>query len=250
MRETGWVERASRRIDAWPVGPVAALMLGAATGFFCWAMPYSPAAGRVALIAGPALLAAALTLAIFRWIDVRASAAIVDEGDDEEDWLTRPTRRPEATAAAMAAARQAARPFIIDADADEEPLPERAGGWPLPLVDRPSPSAQPVIPGPVRMVREIEAGDGRVVEPAAADEPELLLDRPLPEAGVAPPVEERPVIPIEELMERLAAHIGRREAADVRPALAMPANEPSGLSDEEALRAALADLQRMAAKRP
>lgn len=217
MSETNWVDRASRRIDAWPVGPLAALLLGAATGFFCWAMPYSPTIGRLMLVAAPALLAFTFTLATFRWIDARVVRAVADEGDDQEDWLTRPARPRRAAEAAPAA-----RPFIIDAiggdGAGDAAARMAQRGWPLPLVDRAPPASG-----------------------------ELLLDAPLPRAEAAPPGEPA-ALPIEDLMARLASRIEGREAvAPVRsapPTETAPATPP--LSDAEALRAALADLHRMA----
>jgi hypothetical protein len=227
VNEATWVDRASRRLDAWPVGPLAALLLGAATGFFCWAMPYSPTIGRIALIVAPALLAFLSTLAIFRWIDARDRQAVIDEGDDQEDWLTRPVRprRAPAPAAETDPSRPGARPLIIEAIEDDEAGPALVseGGWPLPLVDRVSPA------------------------PSAPPADELLLDAPLHTE------EDSPALPIEDLMARLAQRIeGRTDAAvPLRPAppsMPPPAApvSPPPLSDAEALRAALADLHRMA----
>lgn len=232
MNETTWVDRASRRLDAWPVGPLAALLLGAATGFFCWAMPYSPAIGRIVLIVAPALLAFLATFAIFRWIDARDRQAVIDEGDDQEDWLTLPARprRTPAPAAEAHPSRPGARPFIIEAIEDDEAGPALVseGGWPLPLVDRSTPAP----PAPA---------------PSAPPADELLLDAPLRTE------EDSPALPIEDLMARLAQRIeGRTDAAvPLRPAppsMPPPAApvSPQPLSDAEALRAALADLHRMA----
>ncbi|XHR98762.1 hypothetical protein ACFB49_03550 [Sphingomonas sp. DBB INV C78] len=204
------MERAAARIEAWPVGPIASLMLGAATAFFCWAMPNNfvngllpGAAAAPALLVGPALVVTISTWAGFRWLDARNAAAnvIIDEGDDQEDWLTPAAHRPFVPI--IVKPEPVVRPLILDALAD------------FPLRD-PAPEATPV----------------------TRDEPnELLLDNVV----VGDPGQVIDDSPLAALMERLAAEMAPPASAVVpaRP------NEP----DDEMLRATIADLHRLAANR-
>lgn len=250
---SAWVDRASKWIDAWPVGPVAASMLGAATGFFCWAMPYSPVIGRIAVIIAPALLAFVATLLAFRWIDARGARPIADEGDGYEDWLTRSGRIHAAPVGPSMPRRerQAARPFIIDANDPAANGGVRDDGWPVPPVDRPAASFHDA-PDEASAIDPVVVGEWRMLGEDDSAGTELLLDAPLPsddedaaDAGddfpSAPEIS--PEIAMEAVMERLAMRIDS-------PASPGPASRRRPLSDEEALRAALADLQRMAARRP
>lgn len=215
MNGSGWATRAAARIDTWPVGPIAGLMLGGATGFFCWAMRFAEAGPMAAVL--PGVLMAGLTWAIFWLIDARARVgyAILDEGDEEEDWLTRPSRHgPEAI---MVAREPVVRPLTLDAIADYVP----------PRIVMPSADVD---------VRE--------------ESEELLLDAiaaRLDEPAVVP------VASITALMDRLAAGMAAiTPAADDAPG---PTSTPVASlasrdrADDEELRAALAGLHRMAAGR-
>lgn len=225
-------------------------MLGAATGFFCWAMPYSPVIGRIVLIVAPALLAFLATLAAFRWIDGRAATTIPDEGDDHEDWLTR-ARRPQSAPAVPSAAQTESdqgRPVIIDATEvhDDGQAPDV----------EPSPQARDMSAETPFDASSIEADgwafDGDGYGYVDDDDRELLLDAPLPhlsDPGISG-LGERPDLSIEEMMERLALHIDGREPAKAGARPLQRADQPRPrMSDEDALRAALADLHRMAAVR-
>ena len=225
MNGSGWTTRAATRIDTWPVGPIAGLMLGGATAFFCWAMRFAEAAPMAVIV--PAVLAAGLTWAVFSVIEIRAAVddAACDEGDEQEDWLTRPSQhRPDAIRGTQA---PMVRPLTLDAIADYVPPP----------------SAMP-------------AAD----DDAQDDGGELLLD------AMADRFDQRAAVPvasINALMDRLAAGMAAITpaaehapvAARVRPP-SPPAATPVALlaspdraDGDDELRAALAGLHRMAARR-
>lgn len=120
MNGSSWATRAAARIDTWPVGPIAGLMLGGATAFFCWAVQVG-LGGAIAATLVPGVLVGALTWMIFRLIDARAaeSGALRDEGDDQEDWLTAPS--PYRHEPIPAPEGRTVRPLTIDAIADYRP---------------------------------------------------------------------------------------------------------------------------------
>lgn len=182
----------------------------------------------------PAVLAAGLTWAVFSVIEIRAAVddAACDEGDEQEDWLTRPSQhRPDAIRGTQA---PVVRPLTLDAIADYVPPP----------------SAMP-------------AAD----DDAQDDGGELLLD------AMADRFDQRAAVPvasINALMDRLAAGMAAITpaaehapvAARVRPPSppspsSPPAATPVALlaspdradGDDDELRAALAGLHRMAARR-
>ncbi|SNS75087.1 hypothetical protein SAMN06295912_11482 [Sphingomonas laterariae] len=220
------MERAAARMERWPVGPVAAVMLGGAMAFFCWAMPGpvvqawsdllampTGSPGRTVLIAAPALIATTLTWLVFRRIDKAAQPAdLADEGDDHEDWLT----------------PGAAQDFTT-------------------LVVRPDPVVKPLILDAI-------VDFPPALAPEAETDDELLLDHAA-EPESPPTFTEAPIA---ELMERLAAEMAPGgvvvvDATPVSPAERLsapaPARARADQPDDAALRATIADLQRMAAPR-
>lgn len=209
MNGSSWATRAAARIDTWPVGPIAGLMLGGATAFFCWAVQVG-LGGTTAATLVPGALVGALTWTIFRLIDARAAenGALRDEGDDQEDWLTAPS--PYRHEPIPAPEGRAVRPLTIAAIA--EYVPPVAAPAPLPGV----------------VVGQMPA--------------ELLLESVVayPERPMA-----APAAPVTVLMDRLAVRMTPPHPA---PDDAGQQGSPECAEDAE-LRAALAGLHRMAAQR-
>ncbi|WP_139181648.1 hypothetical protein [Edaphosphingomonas haloaromaticamans] len=245
MSGSSWMARAGARIETWPVAGMAAWMLAGATAFFCWSIPDmtvwlwlkglglpAGADARTAFIIIPALATGASTWAIFRGLDARAArrARIEDEGDDQEDWLTPPARRVKEPLI-VKPEPVVVRPLILDAIAD----------FP---VDTAAPVEGPAAFPPTPCFPPPES-DELLLDEMIDDEPE--------------PARSGMNVPIAELMEKLAAEMGTlappalrpRDAEGHRP-LPRHGNAPpaaAAVPDEDALRAAILDLQRLAARR-
>lgn len=270
-KRASWVDRAAHRIDGWPVGPVAAGLMGAATAFFCFAMPPAvaqrlvEAAGlplmlpvaaapdaafaRAAFVTVPALVAAALTYLLFVLIDGGTAPLAepgADEGDPAEDWLTLPADAVAPVAITSAAAVTPAAPPPHPAFAAVEaamiaPAPVALAA----IDDLPENEDDELILDTVF--------DQDVFEPTAIEQP-AFPPVPIEHAPVEPPA---PAPAIASGADSLAAMMARLEdgivekaarrhaaavAAPPPPAAAAPADE------DAALHQALADLRRIAAR--
>ena len=269
------MEQVIRRATALPLARIVAVMLAAATAFFCYAMPQRVLDGLLGAVGVGVpvgivgrtvfVLAFAVVAAILGWlvVSVAGHGAGLDEIENETDLEEpAPRRRGIGTTAAIESA-VASPPIAVrrgDSHPDAPPrrpifadveLPDL--GDPLPIaaeIDAPDPAepeideSEPVMP-PVIALPE-DAVPVVVAEPEPAPEPLELIDS-LPPTPVAEP-EAPPTLA--QLMARFERGLDQR-GTDLPPppdaariaALRQPEPEP-----DDTLRSALEALQRMAAR--
>lgn len=274
-KRASWVDRAAHRIDGWPVGPVAAGLMGAATAFFCFAMPPAvaqrlvEAAGlplmlpvaaapdaafaRAAFVTVPALVAAALTYLLFVLIDGGTAPLAepgADEGDPAEDWLTLPAAAVAPVAITSAAAVTPAAPPPHPAFAAVEAAMIAPAPLSLSAIeDLPEDEDDELILDTVfdQDVFDQDVSEPAVFEPAPVAQP--VPPAPAPAADPVPPAAGADSLAamMARLEDGIVEKAARRHAAAVAvtpppPATAAPADE------DAALHQALADLRRIAAR--
>ncbi len=215
------------------LGPVAAVLLGAAAGFFCLAMPLAllrglidPAimGGRLPLALLVALVVGFATWGVFVWLDRHARPRLRYLGPSEKAANDPPVLR-RADAHPDAPAR---RPIFAGSDLGT-PLhlidPESADWQVEATASDPQPQPQPeevMTDAPAEQVEETTA---EPVEAAIAPDPAPAAMFPPPRAVTAPL---RAVAPAPaEPLPSLAAMIARLEAGLARKALVLAGAEPN-----------------------
>lgn len=241
-----------RKIDSWRFERPLAVLLALSAGFMVLAMPARqvamlPGAARLGALMQPLVASVSALLGGLIGLGVMAAAGgpanglrrapdAVDEDDDLDLHLTSTRTAEDIAAAAAAAAETSVRVRRADAHPDAPPrapiLAMRDLGEP-PVAPAPEPA--PDLPA-ILDADFFELPEPIAVDPAATADP-ASAGEPAPARSAAAPRAER--LTIADLMARLDAGMAGRAAPATPPRDARPA-----------LRDALTELNRLAARRP